>query len=129
MFILALISLISAALSWYAVNRLIVILTKRQIIDIPNDRTLHKGSIPRGGGLAIVALILLSLVVVGALSTRYFMFAGIFISVLAWSSLSWLDDRFDLSPRRRWLVQCVFATLSVMAFGAVDTVHLSNERY
>lgn len=129
MFILALIFLSSAILSWYAVNRLIVILTERQVIDTPNDRTLHKGSIPRGGGLAIVALILLSLAVIGALSMRYFMFAGIFISVLAWSSLSWLDDRFDLSPQRRWFVQCVFATLSVMAFGVVDTVHLSNERY
>ncbi len=122
-------SVITAALSWYAVKHLIAMLIQRNIVDTPNDRTLHHGIIPRGGGLAIIALLVLATLVVGFISGRVAMFFAISISLLAWSSLSWLDDQFDLSPRRRWLIQCVFAVLSVITFGAVDIIHLSSERY
>lgn len=125
--LLFVIALGSAFISWFVVKQLITALTRRNIIDTPNERTLHSGGVPRGGGLAIVACLMTSIIVLGILSARYAMFSALFISVLAWSSLSWLDDQFDLSPNRRWYVQCFLAVLSVVAFGAVETVQINAE--
>jgi len=124
---LILIFLITVSVAWFAVKQLIVTLMNRNIVDTPNERTLHQGLIPRGGGLVIIALLMIAIIVVGIISGRYTMFSALLISVLAWGSLSWWDDQFDLSPKRRWLVQCVFAILCVFAFGVVDAIQLSTE--
>ncbi|MBX2849729.1 MAG: glycosyltransferase family 4 protein [Acidiferrobacterales bacterium] len=126
---LSILVICTAFVSWYLVRRLIVVLTQRKIFDTPNERSLHQGEVPRGGGLAIIFMLMLATLILGLLSARYAMFGAILLSLLAWSGLSWLDDQLNLSPLSRWLVQCIYAVVCVLAFGAVDIVHLSSQNY
>ena len=60
-----------AFISWWATKCLIKVLLKHQIVDTPNERSMHLGSVPRGGGIVIVACLVLALIVVGLVSQRY----------------------------------------------------------
>jgi len=75
---------------------------QRDIIDIPNERSSHTVPTPRGGGLAIVAAFLLSVVIIAALGllsadmARALIGGGLIIALVGW-----MDDRQGLSPRLR----------------------------
>ncbi len=109
--------------SWWSVGRLIKFLISKDIVDRPNHRTLHQGAVPRGGGLVIIAGLLLALAVAAAFDDRPILFAALGLFVFAWSALSWYDDRSNLSPRFRLLVQVGICLLSIFAFGWVSHVH------
>jgi Fuc2NAc and GlcNAc transferase len=109
-------------LSWFAIGRLINGLITRNIVDLPNDRTLHAGAIPRGGGLVIIASLLIVLIVMSIISNRPQFFAVLALTVFAWASLSWCDDKADLTPRFRLIVQLAICLFSVFAFGWVNQV-------
>lgn len=113
-------------ISWWATRKLISILLRYQIVDTPNDRSMHLGSVPRGGGMVIVACLVLALVAVGIVSQRYQVFGALTILVLAWAALSAWDDRRDLSARKRILFQLCFALLSIFALGHVSSVQISS---
>jgi UDP-N-acetylmuramyl pentapeptide phosphotransferase/UDP-N-acetylglucosamine-1-phosphate transferase len=92
-----------------------------RIIDHPNERSSHAMPTPRGGGLAIVLLVL----VVGLLflmdagwNRRAIYLAG--AAVIAW--LGWRDDIHSLSPRIRLIVQSVVAAISIWGLGYFKTV-------
>jgi len=127
MIYVTLIFVFTALISWILVNKLTIILQNKKIVDVPNDRSMHEGEIPRGGGLVIIALLLVSLIVLGLISGRLALFLAIFITVLAWALLGWVDDRVDLSPHCRMLLQIVFTCLMLMAFGWVNTIHFSEQ--
>jgi len=116
-----------ALLSWLALGRLIQFLTQRKIVDTPNERSMHQGAVPRGGGIVIILLLLIAIFVLAIVSERYQVFAGLFCIVAAWAILSWWDDRHDLSARQRLFFQVVFTLLSMFAFGYVSIIHLSSQ--
>lgn len=124
--LLVVIALIATLLSsWLGVRFLIAYLVERDIVDRPNERTLHQGAVPRGGGLVIVALLLVALVGMALLSGRAGLFLSLALIVVLWATLSWCDDRVDLSPRRRFSVQVIFAALTVLAYGWVVDVQMT----
>lgn len=118
-----------AFISWWATRHLIGVLRKHQIVDTPNDRSMHQGSVPRGGGMVIVACLVLALIVVGVVSQRYQVFGVLTILVLAWAALSAWDDRHDLSARKRILFQLCFAFLSILAFGYVSSIQFNDSSF
>jgi len=120
------ITVFTVLISWLATGKLITQLSKRNIVDTPNERTLHQGDVPRGGGLVMVAVLLIGFIVVGAVTGRYALFAALFISVLAWASLSWMDDYIDLTPMHRLIAQSVFTALTIAAFGYVQIIQVST---
>jgi len=116
-----------AAISYLLVGRLIRALVKRDIVDVPNQRSLHTGKVPRGGGLVIIGLLLLSLLLMGMIFERMLVFFTIALLVMGWSALSWWDDRSDLSARIRLMVQGVLAVATILAFGYISTVQINAE--
>lgn len=81
-------------------------LRRKAILDRPNDRSSHTVPTPRGGGIAILALVLPLWFVIAALypDMAPTLFAvGTGAAVLAY--ISWLDDRRDLTPLMRLAVQ------------------------
>lgn len=109
-------------LSWLALRRLIPSLLVNNIVDLPNDRNLHQGVIPRGGGLVIITSLLIALIVAALISDRTSLFTGLAVIVFAWASLSWWDDKSDLTPKFRLLIQLVICILTVSAFGWVTQI-------
>ena len=89
-----------------------------EMLDVPNERSSHSATTPRGGGLAIVAAALggaLSLAAVGGAINR---------SLLVWvfaaagvAAVGFADDRVALSARSRLVVHAIAAVLLVAAVG------------
>ena len=91
------------------------------IVDTPNDRSSHTRSTPRGGGLAIVAVV----AVVAALVTTWQPqswrpVVGAILPALAVAAVSWLDDLQSLRNRTRFAVH-VLAAAGMMPMQFVIT--------
>ncbi|MDA8230209.1 MAG: glycosyltransferase family 4 protein [Magnetospirillum sp.] len=81
-------------------------LRRRRILDRPNERSSHKIPTPRGGGLGVTPAVLLvwaALAAAGGAEARWAwpLIAGALVLMAA----SWADDRLDLPPGPRFLVQ------------------------
>ena len=95
---------------------------KRHIIDNPSERSSHTVPTPRGGGLAIVVLVLLTALTAGVINgdwkpTLIFFFSGM---VLAY--LGWRDDVRSLSALVRFPVQGLVAGVSIWGLGYFKAV-------
>lgn len=115
-------------LSWWLLGRLIVVLEQRKILDHVNERTLHQGSIARGGGLVIIAMLIISLLVLGYLSGRYALMGSLAIVIAAWGSVSWRDDLEPLSARYRLGFHFIFTLLMIYVFGHISNVQISSQQ-
>lgn len=81
----------------------ITLLRQRQMFDIPNDRSSHVAPTPRGGGLAVIATLLLGLAICGVSGLA----PPLLISKLAGITfllalVSWVDDLYGLGPLIRF---------------------------
>jgi UDP-N-acetylmuramyl pentapeptide phosphotransferase/UDP-N-acetylglucosamine-1-phosphate transferase len=94
---------------------------KRQWLDHPNERSSHLIPTPRGGGLAIVVLVLVtglwSASQAGWNRSLIYLVGG---AIIAW--LGWRDDLHSLSPRLRFVVQSIVAVISIFGLGYFKVV-------
>ena len=94
---------------------------KRRMLDHPNERSSHAVPTPRGGGLGIVILVLVTglcfMTAAGVGKGLIYVLGG---SAIAW--LGWRDDLHSLSPRLRFLVQGLVAGISIWGLGYFKTV-------
>ena len=93
----------------------------RRILDHPNERSSHSMPTPRGGGLAIVLLVLAA----GLWSVKEAGFDKGLIYVLSSAViafLGWRDDLHSLSPRLRFVVQGLVAGISIWGLGYFKVV-------
>ena len=92
---------------------------RRQILDIPNERSSHTRPTPRGGGLAIVVVVLIGWLVVLSLYPDSWERAGLLyvIGAALIAAVSWVDDLRSLSNRVRFGAHMLGAVLAIWAFG------------
>jgi Fuc2NAc and GlcNAc transferase len=57
------------------------------------------------------------------------MFGALAITMIAWASVSWSDDRIGLGAGIRLIWQSLFAVLMIMAFGYVDAVLYAHNQW
>ncbi len=97
---------------------------KRNIVDLPNERSSHTMPTPRGGGLAIVIAWYIGIItffLIGKIddSLFYALLSGIFLA-----SVSVLDDIYDLSPKIRLFFQFISAGLALYFLGGINSIDL-----
>lgn len=96
-------------------------MAKTKLLDHPNNRSMHSAPIPRGGGLAIVFVVLgaglLSAAQTDMKHSLVYIACGI---VIAW--LGWQDDVKSLSPIFRFAVQGIVAVVSIISMGYFKSV-------
>ena len=116
---------VAAALAGSTLTALLIPrLQSAQVIDVPNERSLHTRPVPRGGGLAIVAVVIsaqLGLLVSQAWSLQ----SGSVMTLVAggFAALGWADDRVGRGVVVRLAVQSILALLFVtLALPAAVTV-------
>jgi UDP-N-acetylmuramyl pentapeptide phosphotransferase/UDP-N-acetylglucosamine-1-phosphate transferase len=81
-----------------------------RLIDLPGARRSHSVATPRGGGIAIVAAMLLALLLAALGSTdEPLPLAGVGIGLLLVAAVGWIDDHRPLSPWIRLAVHVVAA--------------------
>ena len=83
---------------------------RKEIYDIPNERSSHTDPTPRGGGLVFV-IICLTAFFTYLLITHQQIIWAYFIGALLVSGISWLDDLFSISIIWRFLCHSVAAGL------------------
>lgn len=87
---------------------------RRNILDIPNERSSHARPTPRGGGLVIV-LVSLSFYLFYALFVARSFSPEYFFGALLVAAISWADDLYSVSFVWRFLIHAVAAFLLVQS--------------
>lgn len=84
------------------------------ILDHPNARSLHAQSTPRGGGLAILIAIIVSVAMVSLFLPLHDL-SAITVSVFIVAGVSFLDDRYSISPGYRIVAHTLAAVVILYA--------------
>ncbi len=109
--------------SWAMTGRVLRYALATRLLDVPNARSSHKVATPRGGGVAIVAMVLLALPLLGA------------FGVLSWRSvcaivgggaivgmIGFADDHRDVPAGWRLLCQFAAAIWTTAWLGGTPTI-------
>lgn len=100
--------LVAMALSWAGTRQLVAALTRHAILDRPNARSSHAAPVPRGGGIAVIGVVLPAWALIAALSSqRPATMAVVLAGALGLALLSWSDDRGGLPVWLRLAAQAV----------------------
>ncbi len=111
--IIAVTALVSLLLTWILVWQL----DKRRVLDVPNERSNHTKPVPRGGGIAVMTVILLSFIAAGLhhgemVWTNY----PIFVSAFVLALVSWIDDVRSMKALFRLLIQLIIISIATYSF-------------
>lgn len=101
-------------LSVFGFYFLIIFFTKKSILDNPCKRKTHKNPTPTSGGLIFfIPLIIFALSMKTSSSDLILVaIASIFIIV------GFIDDRLDLSPRLKFLIQIILVSIMILEYGS-----------
>jgi UDP-N-acetylmuramyl pentapeptide phosphotransferase/UDP-N-acetylglucosamine-1-phosphate transferase len=104
---------LSAASVWAAIRYA----RRRRLIDLPGQRRSHRVPTPRGGGIGIVAAILLVGLALAATSAAAPMppFLWLLPAVAAIALVGWIDDHGGLAARTRLATHCAAAAWALAA--------------
>ncbi len=110
--------ILTAAASWLATAGVLRLLHSWQILDQPNHRSSHQVATPRGGGLAIVPVVIIAWIGGSLLLGHVTMgFWALLAGLVMLAAISWLDD---LRPQRaslRFAVQVAAVALALWSSG------------
>ena len=107
--------LASRLTSWYRAYAL-----SRQLVDVPNSRSSHVVATPRGGGVAIVAVLLAALFALGGLQViPWTIVWGVGAGLALVSLLGHIDDRAHFDARYRLLGHFAAAAWALWWLGEV----------
>jgi UDP-N-acetylmuramyl pentapeptide phosphotransferase/UDP-N-acetylglucosamine-1-phosphate transferase len=100
--------LVTYPLSRFATGRVVRFLRRRAVLDHPNDRSSHVQPTPRGGGIAVIAILVITWghfgVLVPAVAPQLFTVLALAVAL---GAVSWLDDLRGLNPFLRLAIQAV----------------------
>ena len=111
----ALIAAATGVLSCLGSWALIPLLSRRGILDRPNERSSHTIPTPRGGGIAVVGALLSAWGLLALLGRASPSIAAVMLGAAALAAVSWFDDRGGLSQAARLAAQVAAATLGLLA--------------
>lgn len=92
---------------------LIPLLRRAAVLDRPNERSLHQAPVPRGGGIAVVAAIVLAWLALMRAGLIAWSLSVVLFGALLLAVVSWWDDRGGLAPAVRLAVQAVAVALAL----------------
>ena len=97
---------------------------RRQILDVPNERSSHANPTPRGGGVVIFAVTVIFLTAGTAPGGNLIFLSPFLLGAVLIALVSWFDDLFSLPSRLRFGVHTVAALLVIYGIGYFKTVEL-----
>src|SRR5262245_41289774 len=110
---LATVAVITGAISCSATRALIPVLSRRKILDYPNDRSSHAAPTPRGGGVAVIGAVLLAWLLLAHedLAPEGVIRVSLGAGLLA--VVCWIDDLYGLSPVLRLAAQAAAVAIGL----------------
>ncbi len=105
--------IVTSFLTWL----LVFSLTSYGVVDVPNPRRAHSKITPRGGGLAILIVIIIGLITYEYFSTNTLInFIKIGPLLLIISTISFLDDLISIPIFIRLLFYTICSTIAILSF-------------
>ncbi len=92
-------------ISFYLIPILIELAKSKQLVDIPDDRKIHKDPVPRFGGIGIFAGFLFSLLLSASITNSFLEFQYLIAAFLIVFFLGVGDDIMILSPLKKFIGQ------------------------
>ena len=100
--------LVTYPLSRFATGRVVRFLRRRAVLDHPNDRSSHVQPTPRGGGIAVMAILVITWghfgILVPTVAPQLFTILALAVAL---GAVSWIDDLRGLNPFLRLATQAV----------------------
>ncbi|MCY7346009.1 MAG: glycosyltransferase family 4 protein [Pyrinomonadaceae bacterium] len=90
---------------------------RRELFDVPNERSSHTQPTPRGGGAIIVAVSLTAYVVYTVFISGTFVW-GYLLGAILVAGVSWLDDLYSVSFLWRFSVHALAAVIIILTLGS-----------
>ncbi len=109
-------------LTYFGVERFRQWTLKRELFDIPNDRSSHTQPTPRGGGL-VIFFVCLGIFAVYSLIFDLEKIWAYFAGAIIIGLISWLDDLYEVSVVWRFLAHSIAASLVIFSFGFWETIY------
>ena len=107
-----------ALAAWAATGVVLRLLRRWQVLDQPNHRSSHEVATPRGGGLAVVAVVALAWIIAalvyGPATAGFWPVVG---GLVLLAGVSWLDDLRSLPAGLRLAVQAAAVALGLWGTG------------
>ena len=95
---------------------------RRNLLDHPNERSSHAVATPRGGGLAIAAVVLIFVLVSFLLAQLALdLFLAVFLGGAMVAGIGYRDDHGHVAPAWRLLVHFLAAGLAMFSLGGFPT--------
>jgi Fuc2NAc and GlcNAc transferase len=118
---------LAALLSWTLTGAVRRYALAHSVLDLPNERSMHKAPVPRGGGLAIAIVTIVGLGLASVLrwapaSVGTALAGGAFLV----AAVGWWDDHRGLSPRWRAVCHFVAAAWAVSWLGGLPEISLGS---
>lgn len=107
--------LFSVLLSWQLTSLVRRYALSKNLLDLPNARSSHSVPTPRGGGLAVIIVLLSSVIL-----TLFYpdasvpVLVSLFLVTAAFAFLGWQDDKHDLSATLRFFLQLFIAAVFIV---------------
>lgn len=98
---------------------------RRDLFDVPNERSSHTAPTPRGGGIIIAAVSLIAYTAEGVGRSGRISWSYLAGAILI-AGISWLDDLYSISFLWRFLVHSAAAVLVIAALGHFDEIAFST---
>ena len=114
---------LSVLLAWAGVGLFRRWSLRRNLLDVPNERSSHTVPTPRGGGIVIAAVSLSGYAATALLFDLPFHW-GYFSGALLVSLVSWVDDLYDLGFLSRLVVHVAAAVLLISNLGPWNNVFI-----
>lgn len=102
-------------LSLAATGLVLAQLRRRAILDHPNERSSHDAPTPRGGGIAVIAVLIVAWYV-PSLPAPDPALTAVLLGAVALAVLSWIDDLISLAPAGRFLAQAAIVAATLASF-------------
>lgn len=112
---------ITSLASFLGVTVFARISVKRNILDIPNERSSHERPTPRGAGIVIVFASLIGYLAVSFYDPRVWSPGFLAGSVLI-ATIGLIDDIRSVPTRWRLLVQCIAASILILDLGTLNSL-------
>ena len=111
-----LLCVVVSVVAWAATALALRFLDRRSILDHPNERSSHQRSTPRGGGIAVVPVIVAAWFVIGIAANASLLYWIVLAAGAGLALVSWVDDVRDLHPAPRFLshIAAVAIVLTLM---------------
>lgn len=110
------IALSSFSLSLILTVFAIKLFSKYHILDVPNARSNHKSATPRGGGIAIVLTLLISIFIYQKIYFKDIRFLYLLLSLLIIAAISFIDDIKQVSIVIRIIFQVTAISILLISY-------------